>query len=409
MVSMMSLIKTYQPGLTLPAWFYTKQQLYDLEIKKFWTNTWQFCGYTSQLSKPGSYFTTEFDNESVIINRNKDNIINAHYNVCRHRGSRIIPENTCGIVSKLVCPYHRWTYDLNGKLIYANGMTEPLCDSKFSLKNANVREVGGLIFIHYDDNPILDIEPMINTFSAPLASFNLEHIEIAHSITYNVKANWKLLMENFAECLHCMNHPEYVKSNYDLSFIYQEENGIIKRIVDPKIPDLNKYMDSGNFTADNNFPGQGFYRITKQALKMGWKSETLDGNNACKIPLVKQDNLSSLANGTLRLRVMPNFWAHIGPDYAMISKIKPINIETTEVKTDWLVHKNAELDKDYTLDKLIPFWDKTNVQDWKLCEETQKGIKSKVYTPGILSKTKESGVKRFNDWYINHLEKVSLT
>jgi len=230
-----------------------------------------------------------------------------------------------------------------------------------------------------------------------------------------VNANWKLVYENNRECYHCPNaHPDYIKSNYDLAFSYiQSTDGTYLRIVDPSHPkrhEVEEHIHSCserwskyNITcaAHNVFPGDGWYRASRLPLRKGWVTESMDGRPVA--PILGEFKEEDRDMGSLRIHSLPNFWIHLSGDHAVATKLTPVDPLHTRADQYWLVHKDAVEGKDYRLDKLLPFWEKTNQADWEICQLNHAGILSDRYSPAPYSLKKESGVENFVNWYLRTL------
>jgi len=411
----LSLINKRVPGYSLPKEFYTSLSLFEMDLNYVWRASWLFAGYTIQIKKPGEYFTYEVGSDSVIIIRGDDNVLRAFHNTCRHRGSKVVKStaSTCK-TRRLVCPYHQWSYDRSGNLTFAKYMPADFDLSKNGLHKAHVKEVNGLIWVSLTD-PLFDFAPGEELISKQIERHGFRDCKIAKSKTYTVNANWKLVYENNRECYHCaVGHPEYVKSNYDLSFTYfRDENGKIVRDVDPSVSEAKKSEILSHIaertahwnsigvecTPNNDFPGEGWYRASRVPLRKGWITESLDGQPVSTI----MGTLPDRDMGSLRIHTLPNFWIHASSDYASSARITPISPHVTEIKVDWIVDEDAVEGEDYDLEKLLPFWEATSEQDWNLCEVNHAGVLSSKYQPGRLSDVKELGLEKFIDWYLKTL------
>jgi len=220
--------------------------------------------------------------------------------------------------------------------------------------------------------------------------------KIAYQEDYDIKANWKIVYENNRECYHCsVAHPEYIRSNYDTSFIYQ---GQAARIIDPNNPqkqEIEKRIEQENerwkkfgfqSSPDSSFPGAGWYRASRSPLKEGWVTESLDGKPVSRL----MGEFTDHDMGSCRVHTLPNFWIHASSDHAVATRLTPESATITKAQVTWIVHKDAEEGKDYSLDKMLPFWKLTSEQDWKLCENNQFGVSSSKYQPGPFSGKKRS-------------------
>ena len=205
-----NLIKKQKSNYTLDQEFYVDDYIFNLDIKNIFSKQWVFVGHTSRIPKYGDFFLFNIGKESIIIIRDKDNKIYAHYNVCRHRGSHICLEES-GNKKLLVCPYHAWSYNLDGSIKSARLMNDNFNKEEWSLNKCNLKIFEGLIFINLSDKP-----NDFNEFISPTKKFiklhGLSNAKIAHRQMYPTNGNWKLTLDNFHECYHCQPaHPEYCK------------------------------------------------------------------------------------------------------------------------------------------------------------------------------------------------------
>ena len=402
--SLESLLARCQPGWSLPGDFYKDAAVYQLDLSHIWRRGWLFAGHACEIPKAGDYFTLEVDTDSIIILRGEDGAIHGLHNVCRHRGSMICTEHS-GHARRLVCPYHQWTYALDGELLACRGMHEDLDKSQFALHRVHTREVEGLIFISLAQQPT-PFDPAREALAPVLRPQGLNRAKVACAVDYLVEANWKLVWENNRECYHCnANHPQYIKANFDhyndddaTSRIRDEMNAVIAR-------SEQKWAAAGlaptyKQTGMTQFPDAGrniWFAANRTPLVEGWMSESMDGRPVA--PLM--GDYPGPDVGTLRVRTLPNFWNHASGDHAVSTRLLPAGPQRTTIRVWWLVDANAVEGRDYDLQKLMPFWQQTSEQDWKICERQQRGVSSSAYTPGPYSTFKEYNVDSFVQWYLN--------
>src|SRR5690606_24614062 len=208
---MVSRLRNRKPGYSLDQPFYIDPAYHQQDLEQIWYKDWLFAGHDCEIPSAGNYFTVQVGAYSVIIVRGEDGAIRAMHNSCRHRGSRVCLEHR-GSAAKLVCPYHQWTYDLDGSLLFARQMGEGFDTSAFGLKSVACETAGGYIFISLAEEP-MDFAP----FRAIMEPFFLPHrlrdAKVAYESTIVEKGNWKLVWENNRECYHCAgNHPELCKT-----------------------------------------------------------------------------------------------------------------------------------------------------------------------------------------------------
>jgi Rieske 2Fe-2S family protein len=397
----------HQPaGRSLLQQFYSDNEVYRFDCRQIWRAGWLFAGHSCEISKPGDYLTLEADCDSIIVARDDTGNAQAFHNVCRHRGS-LLCESSQGHVKKLVCPYHRWTYDLAGKLVHAPGMQEELDKSALGLQSIHTRETAGLIFISLASVPpdFNEAQELIGVLAKPQG---LARAKIAKSLEYLVKANWKLVWENNRECFHCnANHPQYIKANFDHYNADDTTPRIREQILAAVGRSEAKWAASGlavshKQTGMTTFPDPErniWYSANRTALVDGFVSESMDGTQVAPLMGDYADN----DVGTLRLRMLPNFWNHSSCDHSVSTRLLPRGPQLTAVRVWWLVDQGAKEGKDYDLAKLMPFWQLTSEQDWEICERQQRGVNSHAYIPGPYSTYKEYNVDAFVRWYLTQL------
>ena len=399
------LISRQPAGHSLLGPFYSNAEVYRADLEMVWRKGWLFAGHTCEIPNAGDYFAVNVDADSILIVRDQKGGINAVHNVCRHRGSQLCDEET-GRIKRLICPYHRWTYDLDGKLLAAPGMQE-LDKSDLALKPVALREVEGLIFVSLADEP-LDFDGAQESFSMA-KSQGFRRAKVAKAVDYLVKANWKLVWENNRECFHCnANHPQYIKANFDHYNADDTTPEIRKQIQDVVRRSEAKWAADGlavnhKQTGMTTFPDAErniWYSANRTTLVDGYVSETMDGKRAA--PLMGDYRDADV--GTLRMRALPNFWNHSSCDHGVSTRLLPAGPELTAIRVWWLVDEKAVEGRDYDLAKLMPFWQLTSEQDWVICERQQRGVNSSAYVPGPYSTYKEYNVDAFVRWYLNQLK-----
>ncbi|CAN5775605.1 aromatic ring-hydroxylating dioxygenase subunit alpha [soil metagenome] len=386
----------WHEGLTLPQAFYVDEDVFAADLEDVYGSQWLFAGHTVDVRSPGDYFTATVGRDSVIIVRDDDGTLRAHHNVCRHRGSRLLPEGT-GHVRGIVCPYHQWSYGLDGGLKRVRSMGESFCPESWSLKAAHVEEMAGLVFVCFaEEAPSFAaaraaIEPQLAPHGWATAAVAARH-------RYVVAANWKLLVENNRECYHCRGgHPEFCATNYDLGVdgddradeAYEEvtEEGRLR------------WEEAGLDPRVVSFPDGQFFRVARLPLKPGCVTESLDGRQVAPT----MGMLPHADVGSLRMIGLPNLWAHANVDYGMTTRLIPTGPTTTEVEVTFLVAPDAVVDVDYRVEDVEVVWRATSEQDWALCENNQAGVSSRAYEPGPYSPSMEASVASFTGWYLQLL------
>jgi Rieske 2Fe-2S family protein len=406
------LLSSYRPGWTLPRIAYSDPSIYQTEVDTFWRTSWLFAVHSCEVAEPGKYVVVDVAGDQIIVVRRNDGTVGGLHNVCPHRGSVVAAEEG-GLCRRFVCPYHQWTFDLCGQLHAAPGLGPEADLGSLALRPVHAREVAGLVFISTAPKPA-SFASMAETIAWPLTPQRLELGRVAHQLDYVVQANWKLLWENHTECLHCVsNHPQYVKANFDR---YEADN------VPPKVAEqitiaakhgrlrwtetrLAITLTEPGFPPFPDLERGSWYSADRTALVEGWVTESLDGTQVA--PLM--GDLTEPDVGTIRIRSLPNFWMHGSCDHVVTTRLLPDGASRTKIRVTWLVSSGAREGIDYTLDRLLPFWQLTSEQDWLICERQQAGITSTAYRPGPLSQKREYNVNRFLQWYIGCLRRAVRT
>jgi Rieske 2Fe-2S family protein len=401
-----ALVASRQDNYSLPGGFYSDEAVYRAEIDSIWRRGWLFVGHTCEIRQPGDYITFAVANDSLIVIRGDDGQISALWNVCRHRGTQICDE-PAGRAGRLVCPYHQWTYSRTGELLSCRGMQDDLDKRELGLLRAPVREAAGFIYVSLSDTPPVFDEASL-TIESVAKSQGLDRAKVAKIVDYDVSANWKIVWENNRECYHCnVNHPQYIKANFDHYNADDTSERIRARISSAVTRSEQKWAAAGltvthRQSGMTQFPDAErncWYAANRTPLVEGYVSETMTGRQVA--PLM--GDYTDADVGTLRVRTLPNMWHHASCDHAVSTRLLPTGLHRTAVRVTWLVHEDAVEDRDYKLDDIMPFWQLTSEQDWALCEQAQKGVSSSRYLPGPLSTYKEYNVDAFLRWYLYQL------
>ncbi len=401
------LIDLRRPGYGLPRPLYHDELLYRAEMESIWRSGWLFAGHSCQIPNPGDYFLYDIDGDSVIVIRDQKGEVQVLYNVCRHRGS-LICEATEGNLKRFICPYHQWTYDLDGKLLKWRGMQEGLDKSQLGLHHAHAREVEGMIFISLAHDPV-DFEAAYETIAPVIHPQGLTRAKVAKIMDFDVAANWKLVWENNRECYHCnVNHPQYIKANFDHYNADDTIDRVAEQLARVTAHSEEKWAAQGlaitrTEAGLTEFPDPDngiWWSANRTPLVEGWVSESLDGKQVCSVLMGDYPDPDV---GTVRVRMLPNFWQHSSCDHSVTVRLTPNGLYHTSIRMIWLVDEKAEEGKDYDLDTMLPFWLWTAEQDWQICVNQQKGVNSHAYVPGPLSTYKEYNLDRFLRWYIQQM------
>ncbi len=391
------LLARRRAGHALEQPFYTDPDVFRADMETIFYRDWLFAVPACELTKAGSYVTHQVGSYGVVIVRGSDGVIRAFHNSCRHRGS-VICNKAKGVSPNLVCPYHQWTYSLDGKLLWAREMGPDFDPSQHGLKPVHCRDLQGLIYICLADEAP-DFEAFAAVAQPYLAVHDLSDAKVAHETSIIEDGNWKLVWENNRECYHCGgNHPGLCRSFTDDPTVTGIEEGETP-------PHLQTHFDR---LEDQGYPSQFRmaedmqYRLARMPLLPGAKSFTMDLKPAVTkfLGRVRDDSA-----GTLLKYHYPTTWNHFLPDHSIVFRVTPLTATTTQVTTKWLVHKDAVEGVDYDLQRLTEVWIATNDEDRQVVEDNQRGINSPAYEPGPYSPIHETGVIGFVDWYCNTMSR----
>ena len=396
-IDVQSLLAARAPNHSLPRAFYTDAEVFQADMERIWYKSWLFTVPACELPKPGSYVTHRVGLYSVILVRGNDKVIRAFHNSCRHRGSTLCREHK-GTKPKLVCPYHQWTYELDGRLLWARDMDADFDPKQHGLNPVHCREVNGLVYICLADEAP-NFEDFVAEAARYLAPHDLTNSKIAYESAIIEKGNWKLVWENNRECYHCAaNHPSLTRTFPEDPKLSGGVGGEgMSGVLDEHVARCEAAGAPSAFLID---PKEGRWRFSRIPLLDKAESYTLDG----KVAVTKPNSSFPFKDaGTLLCFNYPSTWNHFLSDHTILFRVTPISEMETEVRTVWLVNKDAVEGVDYDVKRLTEVWIATNDEDRVVVENNQEGILSPGYRPGPYSSTQESGVIQFVDWYCDTL------
>jgi len=392
------LIRARAPASGLTREFYTDEAIYQLDLELIFYREWLFAAHAAELPVTGSYLTLQIGAYPVLLVRAADGIIRAFINSCRHRGSRLCPE-TRGRTPKLVCPYHQWTYELDGRLFAARKMAPGFDRTQFGLRSVHCETVAGYLFVCLAAEAP-DFGPTRRHLEPYLAPHRLADARVAFESNIIEEGNWKLVWENNRECYHCsVNHPELARTFSDTPTI----SGVGGADADPSIAGHWRDCEAAGLPSTFRLSKDGQLRTARMPLLGEAVSYTSSGRPAVGKPL--SDGIPGQMNiGTLLLFHYPSTWNHFLADHAISFRLLPLGPTRTQLTTKWLVHRDAVEGIDYDVQDLTRVWLATNEQDRRIVHENQIGMNSPSYEPGPFSDVHEDGVSQFLDWYCNRLE-----
>jgi Rieske 2Fe-2S family protein len=362
--------ESFVPGAkTLPQEYFISAELFAAEMEKVFAREWICVGHQGQIPQPGDFLLREIAGEKLIIVRDREGEIRAHHNVCRHRGTRLLEEPS-GHCKTIQCPYHAWSYSLDGRLVGAPHMDNVPGFRKedYPLHSAHAGIWEGLIFVSLAKSP----KPLPEVF-APLegkfSQWNLPQLKSLRRIDYDISANWKLMFQNYSECYHCPG-------------------------VHPALARISPYDSAENDLSEGPFLG-GFMLMEKG------RSLTMSGRSCA--PPVGSMKIEDQAR-IFYYSIFPNLLLSLHPDYVMVHLLWPQSPGRTLIWCDWYFHPDTATAKDssYNPDDAVEFWDMTNRQDWHVCELSQQGIASRRYQPGPYS-ARESIPAAWDRYYLQRI------
>jgi phenylpropionate dioxygenase-like ring-hydroxylating dioxygenase large terminal subunit len=390
-------IHSHKPGHALARDFYTDPAIFERDMEHMLLRHWFCAGHVSSIPRAGDYLVVDLGPESVIIIRNPAGEVRALLNVCRHRGSRLCAGRSGKAQSgRLTCPYHAWTYDLDGKLLIARQMPESFRRDDVSLKTLPVRIMEGLIFTTFAEDP-LDLRNAADALARSAGVHGWATAKVAHRELYSIKANWKLAVENYMECYHCTPaHPEFSKRHV---YARPAEQSVELELAGRRraealgivVPDIDRYGCVAG-------TGRESVAVMRSALHDGIVSATDDGRSVARL----MGAFSAPDGNSTYFDIGPisDFLAY--PDHGVVYRFIPRTVDHTEMEVIWLVHQDAVEGLDYDVGRLTWLWKTTSAEDKKIVEMNQAGVNSRFFEPGPYS-LQETYTSRFVDWYLEEL------
>jgi Rieske 2Fe-2S family protein len=334
----------------LPPAAFTDPAVLDWEVEEIFSG-WVCMGHASAVAEQGDFLMREIGPTSVFATRGEDGEVRAFLNTCRHRGSRIVTETEGKVRKRIQCPYHAWSYDLEGKLVAAPHMNEveDFDKSCWGLLEVRSQVVGGLLLIDLSGEAPDPVEHVghILTF---LDRYKVPELRRASGTVYDVKANWKGIAENYNECLHCPG-------------------------VHPELNALSDYRSGEEVYGEGNWCG-GSMTLNDDADTMA----TGDGHSSDRPPiegLTEKD-----VRSVYYFALFPNALISLHPDYFMLHTLWPKSPGETEVTCEWFFEPATMATEGFDPSDAVEFWDMVNKQDWHVCELTQLGVGARGYTAG---------------------------
>lgn len=336
--------------MTLPARYYTDPEIFRKELERFYFGRWICAGRAAAIPQPGDYFLCEVGEESVIILRDHAGAVRAFYNVCRHRGTRMCTEPQGALPGRrITCPYHAWSYGLNGALLGAPHAERPgFSYADYPLRPIHTELWEGNVFLHFG-RPEESSAAMLASLSKKFDNWHMTDLVMHRRIVYDVKANWKLIVLNYNECLHCP-------------------------FVHPELTPLTDYLGADNEAHSPAYIGGVMF------LSDGAETMSLQGSRCGRawLPGLTDEQHKWAAFYT----VYPNLLLAPHPDYLLTHTLWPKAPNRTEIVCELHFHPDEVARPGFQAEDVTQFWDLINRQDWRIVELSQAGISSRAYKPG---------------------------
>ena len=373
-------------GHSLPQALYLGDAAFAFDLDAIFARSWLFAGFTAEVRGRGDYLALTIGQWPVLIVRGRDGEVRAFHNSCRHRGSLLCKPGT-GTVARLTCPYHRWTYDLDGSLLAAGRMGEGFDKTRYPLGPVRLETVAGAIFICLADDPP-PFERLRRDMAPLLAPHGFDRAKVAYQSTLVEYANWKLVMENARECYHCATgHPELSRTFPVGASAHFDLEGDTSAMFEARMAQLGLPVGPAE---------EDWWQAIRFPLNPEQKSMTIDGQLSVRTLMCAAGGGDI---GSLRWAVEPNSFCHSTGDYTFAFSAMPVGPSETHVVSKWLVHEDAVEGVDYDVTVLADLWTRTNLQDKELAENNEAGVRSPAYRPGPYSVEAEALTIRFVDWY----------
>jgi len=351
---------------TLDRKYFVSNEIFETERERIFFRSWLLAGHIWQLEEPGSYFLFELEHESVIVLRDGAGKIRAFHNHCRHRGSRLCREASGVLGAAIQCPYHAWSYGLDGVLRSVPTMNEVagFDPANYPLHPVALTNWEGFLFVNLGQEP----QPFAEALPGLVGRFQQwqpSELRAVQRQVYEVDANWKMFFHNFSECYHCP-------------------------LAHPLLNKLAPFRNSQNDLEEGPVLGGPMWMTNHEG------SMTLDGKR-CAPPFV---GLTNEQRGRVYYYTLfPGAFLSFHPDYVMVHRVQPLAINRTRIVCEWFFHPDAIAAPGFDPQPAVALWDLTNRQDWDLCVNAYRGVISRAWQPGPYSEL-ESQLAAFDRQYL---------
>ena len=363
---------------TLGGHYYASADVFAAEQEHIFEDMWFCAARSADLALPGKFRKVQVGRESVLLVRGRDGLLRAFLNICRHRGAQLCTEPEGEVRRNLRCPYHSWTYALDGKLTAApniglltDGTGAPIDRYEYGLVPVALTEWLGYAWVCLSDTPPAFEEVVAEatrTLGDPDAinRYGIGGLDVGHRVVYDVAANWKLIVENFMECYHCSSiHPELV------DVVPEFARGVAAQA------NIGLGSEFGSQVAGFTVGGAaGFDRLP------GITDE--------------QDRRY------FAITVKPTVFINLVPDHVIFHRMYPMAPDRTVVECDWL-YTGEVLGNGQDITRSAELFHRVNEQDFAACERTQPAMSSRAYRQGGVLVPAEHHIAQFHEWVVSSL------
>ena len=349
-------------GCMLPAAAYLDDRVFAWERSNLFAGSWVCAGRSVELQTPGERVAVDVADDQAVLVRGADGVLRGFFNSCRHRAHELMACGATDDERSIQCPYHGWRYGLDGSLLSTPHFEAPdgFDRSLYGLTPVAVEEWHGWAMVDVTGSAA-PLHRFLDGLEDRIAPYEPERLVVGGTHSYEIAANWKLIVENYQECVHCPRiHPE-------LCAVTPAASG------------------------ENHEGHDGMWIGGWQDLRPHADTMSLSGASGGVI-------LRGLDDLALRrvdyIGLLPNLLVSLLPDYVMTHRLEPLAADRTAVECQWLFDPGAVGRDDFDPSYAIDFWDITNRQDWAACEAVQRGVGSRGYRPGPFA-TDEDTVASF--------------
>ena len=338
------------PGL--PGRDYADPAVFAVERDTIFHRSWFCVGRGEEVPEPGNFLTCDVAGESILVTRTKGGDVRAHFNVCRHRGSVLLEQERGHAKAAIVCPYHNWAYGLDGKLVGTPNVHDHdgLDRDAYGLRPVRVEVWEGFLFVNLSEDPVPLLEQLAIEPDGPLdyARYDVGALRIGARVEYDVAADWKIIHDNFNECLHCPSvHPELVQ------LVPMYRRGMV---VDLERPDLGATLADGltTFTMSGTSPLPFLPGLTDLDMRTYWGYS-----------------------------IFPNLMVNLVSTGVMYFLLVQKSVDRTVIRSVYLFRPETIAQDGFDPSDMVDFGDLVSRQDWAVCERAQRGVGSKGFVQGV--------------------------